>query len=178
MSIVYLLLGSNLGNRQEYLYKAAQYIQDNTGSVRELSSVYESPSWGFKHPSAFLNQAIALSTELSPVELLGILKNIELALGRTRPDKGNGYEARTIDIDIIFYDDIIYNDNQLSIPHPQTHNRRFVLLPLQELIPDFIHPVLQKTINQLLDSCKDDGKVEIYDDTQEYIILEDKRDAS
>lgn len=156
MSIAYLLSGSNLGNRAGNLQRAVSFIQRGAGNI-SCSPVYESPSWGFEHPIPFLNQVIELQTSLSPSSLLHMLLKIERECGRTR--SGNGYEARTLDIDILFYDDIIIDSAELSIPHPRLHLRRFALMPLSVIAPDLKHPVTGKSIRELLNECPDDSIV-------------------
>lgn len=160
MSIAYLLTGSNLGQRQENLCLALTALDGDAGKVQALSAVYESPPWGFEHPNAFLNQAIRLDTTLSPQELLKVILNTETALGRQRND--HGYAARTIDIDILFYDDLILTDKNLSIPHPRFHERRFALMPMADIAAGLIHPVLKKTVKELLDSCSDHSKLSLF----------------
>ncbi|MDT8392369.1 MAG: 2-amino-4-hydroxy-6-hydroxymethyldihydropteridine diphosphokinase [Bacteroidales bacterium] len=160
MSIAYLLTGSNLGQRQENLCLAVSALNGNAGKVQALSAIYESPPWGFEHPNAFLNQAIRLDTTLSPQELLKVILRTETLLGRQRDH--NGYAARTIDIDILFYDNIIRTDKTLSIPHPRLHERRFALTPLADIAAGLIHPVIKKTVKELLDYCTDNSKISIF----------------
>lgn len=160
MSIVYLLLGSNLGNRQKYLKDAVLLISAQAGSIIKTSSVYESPPWGFEHPQNFLNQAIEIETVLSPSMLLQETQRIEKMLGREE-NTSDTYEARSIDIDILFYDFIMLDKKDLCIPHPQLHLRRFALQPLVEMNPEFIHPLLQKSVQQLLNECPDESNVDI-----------------
>jgi deoxyguanosine kinase len=160
MSIAYLLSGSNLGNRWENLCNAAAAIRRLEVKVEQLSPVYESPAWGFDHPEAFLNQAIKLTTSLSPDDLLKCILEIENQLGRKR--SAGGYEARTIDIDILFYDDRIINSNDLIIPHPRLHLRKFALVPISTIDNDLIHPGFNKSIGQLLKECQDQSQIQAY----------------
>jgi len=160
MSIVYLLSGSNLGKRWENLYNAEKEIRKLEVELISLSPVFESPAWGFEHPEAFLNQAIELRTSLKPKVLLESLLNIENILGRTR--NNNGYEARVIDIDILFYDDLIINESDLIIPHPRLHLRRFALLPMSKLNAALVHPLYNKTISDLMYACEDKSIVNEY----------------
>lgn len=160
MSIVYLLLGSNLGDRHNHLNKATSLIGMKAGSVKQKSRIYESPPWGFEHPQNFLNQALEIETTYAPKMLLHILQEIESDMGRKR-NPGGTYEARTIDIDIIFYDDIIVDETDLCIPHPRLHERKFALLPLKEIKPQLYHPILKKTIEQLLLDCNDESPVDM-----------------
>jgi 2-amino-4-hydroxy-6-hydroxymethyldihydropteridine diphosphokinase len=150
---VYLLFGSNLGNRPGHIRKAIDKVKQRVGEPFTLSSLYETEPWGFNHETPFLNQAAGLYTLASPHALLQELICIEQESGRFR--KEGNYEARTLDIDILFYGrDIICRDN-LVIPHPRICERRFVLVPLEEIAPDFIHPVWNKSIHNLLKKCQD-----------------------
>jgi 2-amino-4-hydroxy-6-hydroxymethyldihydropteridine diphosphokinase len=160
MSIVYLLSGSNLGNRWENICNAEREIRKLELLINSLSPVFESPSWGFDHPKAFLNQAMEISTSLKPKALLKELLDIERHLGRVR--NKNGYEARVIDIDILFYDDLIIEDKELILPHPRVHLRRFALLPLSKIKATLVHPAYNKNISELLKDCRDDSTVTEY----------------
>ena len=157
MSIAYLLSGSNLGDRAANLQSAMSLIREHAGNITVCSPVYESPSWGFEHPVPFLNQAIEIETSLSAESLLSTLHQIERKCGRKR--SGDGYAARTLDIDILFYDDIIIDTADLSIPHPRLQLRRFALLPMSVIAPGLQHPVLGKSISELLHECPDDSIV-------------------
>lgn len=158
---VYLLLGSNLGNRVGFLKSAILKITRAVGEVREESKCYESSPWGFEHSKLFLNKVIVVETEFSPEEVLALTQRIETELGRIR-NKASGYGPRTIDVDILFYDDIILDLPQLKIPHPLLRERRFTMLPMNEIAPEFIDPVSKKTIRELLKKCKDKSDVTIY----------------
>lgn len=161
MNLVYLLLGSNLDDRATMLEKAGKALETNIGRIISSSSVYESGPWGFKAPEKFLNQVIVLETLLSPSNILLAIIQIEESMGRKR--SANGYQSRTIDIDILFYNDRIICEPDLTIPHPHIEERRFTLLPLSELNDAMIHPACNKSIGQLLDECSDDGDVKLYD---------------
>ena len=161
MSQVYLLLGSNLGNRPYFLSKAILSINKYIGTVQKRSQVYETEPWGFEHPTMFLNMVILVKTQLEPYQVLDHMLSIESEIGRQR-DESNGYEARSIDIDILFYDSMILKDTKLTIPHPKLHERKFTLVPLSEIAPNLNHPVLQKTIRQLLAECNDKNNVELF----------------
>lgn len=160
MGLAYLLTGSNLGNRWQHISDALASIGRMAGEVTAFSSVYESPAWGFRHPIPFLNQAIRLRTDLLPRELLDLLIEIESQMGRKR--KGNGYEARNIDIDILLYDNLVMEEEGLVIPHPRMHLRRFALLPLADIDEDIYHPGFRRNIQTLLETCPDKSGIELF----------------
>lgn len=143
-STAYLLLGGNLGNREANLKKAIELLNDKIGKVITSSSLYETAAWGKTDQPAFLNQAIALQTNLSALEVLGLALGIEQELGRVRKDK---WGERLIDIDLILFGDQIINiPDKLQVPHPHMQDRKFVMEPLAEIAPEVIHPVLGETI--------------------------------
>lgn len=149
----YLLLGSNLGNRQLYLQQATELIAHQVGDIIGQSAVYETEAWGKTDQPGFLNLALMVATTLGPIELLHQVLEIEKVLGRVRHEK---WGARLIDIDIIFYEDEVVNvEDELQIPHPQMQYRKFVIEPLAEIAPDFVHPVLQKTLKEILAELED-----------------------
>lgn len=144
---VYLALGSNMGHRRANLKAALNNLTPQM-AVKKKSSVYETPPWGFEDQAAFLNQVIMVETYLAPQALLAHLKRLEMALGRV-PGFQNG--PRLIDIDILFFDDMIMDTPPLVIPHPRLHERAFVLVPLNDIEPDLVHPLLHKSVSELLD---------------------------
>ena len=153
---VYLLLGSNVGDRKSNTNKAIELIRADISPSIRLSSLYETAAWGKTGQAAFLNQAIAIQTDIKPLLLLGLLKKIEKATGRQETEK---WGPRVIDIDILFYGPEIIQGPELQVPHPYLPVRRFALLPLAEIAGDFVHPVLKKTIKELLAECPDTSEV-------------------
>ena len=146
---VYLALGSNLGDRLANLKQAIDALTPQM-EVKAKSSVYETPPWGFEDQPKFLNQVVKAKTYLDPQPLLKHLKRLEVALGR-QASFPNG--PRLIDMDILFYDDLILNTSSLIIPHPRLHERGFVLLPLMELSPDLVHPLNKKSVREMVAEC-------------------------
>ena len=153
MNRAYLLTGSNMGERLEHLAHAKELIAAQCGSIIVTSSIYETAAWGKTDQPAFLNQALALDTLLTARQLIRRVLKIENQIGRIREEK---YGPRTIDIDILLFNDDIHNYKLLKLPHPEMQNRRFALLPLSEIAAENIHPVFQKTISTLLKECKDE----------------------
>lgn len=158
MKTVYILQGSNEGNRHEHLDLSTIEIKKRIGSISAKSSTYESEPWGFEARQWFLNRVIVIETELYPLKILQELLNIELEFGRKRADDGK-YHSRTLDLDILFIDNEIISTPELEVPHPQIQKRRFTLLPLSEIAPCLVHPILHKTISELLSECTDQAKV-------------------
>lgn len=158
MPTVYLSLGSNLGNRQAQLTTAITLLTERAGRISALSGFYETEPWGYNSTHPFLNMAVHLETSLSPLELLTITQQIEYELGRTLKKEKNSYEDRPIDIDILLYDNIISDNPELVIPHPLMHQRLFVLQPLAEIAPNVIHPVLKRSIIELLNELSKNEK--------------------
>ena len=152
MNSVYLLTGGNVGNRQQYLQESARLIETLCGKIIRQSAVYETAAWGKTDQPAFLNQVLELSTILEPERLMQQLLAIEMVIGRIRAEK---YGPRIIDIDILLFNNEVINTALVTIPHPQLANRQFVLTPLNELAAGYVHPVLKKTITELLAVCPD-----------------------
>ena len=157
---VFLSLGTNLGNKQTNLLKAINEIDENIGSVISFSKVYETEAWGFECKDNFQNQIIEVMTDLEPLQLIDCCIDIEKTMGRKRNDYRK-YESRIIDIDILFYGEEIIKEENLQIPHPLLHQRRFILEPLNEIAPELIHPLFGKSISRLLEECEDTGLVKI-----------------
>lgn len=152
MNTAYLLIGGNLGDRAAYLQTALKRIEETCGAISHYSSIYETAAWGNTDQPSFFNQAVVLSTTLSPAALMDQLLAIELEMGRIRTQK---YGPRTIDLDILMIDKLVVDSEKLTIPHPQMHNRRFALLPLAEIAPTLYHPNMGLTVAELLDTCPD-----------------------
>jgi 2-amino-4-hydroxy-6-hydroxymethyldihydropteridine diphosphokinase len=149
---VFLLLGSNLGDRHLFLKQAIERIEKEIAPALKASSVYETQSWGKTDAPDYLNQVVMLQTDLSAQIILQKILNIEHILGRSRREK---WGSRTIDIDILFYGDAIINEPGLQIPHPELHKRRFTLAPLAEIAPRLVHPVLKNNILHIKNQLKD-----------------------
>lgn len=154
MACAYLSLGSNIGDREYFLRSAVDLIKKEIGSSVKCSGVYQSAPWGFEAETPFLNMAAVVETILSPEDLLDHCASIEKRLNRVRSSSGN-YISRTIDVDIIYYDDRVLNLPNLIIPHKFMHERNFVLVPLEEIAPDKMHPVFNKSTVELLTACPD-----------------------
>jgi 2-amino-4-hydroxy-6-hydroxymethyldihydropteridine diphosphokinase len=158
MSKIYLILGSNIGNKQQTIEKAIVELEKRIGAIHQKSSMYATEPWGMNTNEIFINQVVALESEFLPLNILKHCLEIEKQFGRTR--HSNTYENRTLDVDILFIDQMILNSKDLQIPHPRILERRFVLEPLLEICPDFVHPQLNKTIRQLYNDCADGLRVE------------------
>lgn len=155
----WLLLGGNIGDRMLHLAEARASIERTCGSISKASAIYQTAAWGKENQPDFLNQALEIETELSPIDLLSQLLEIEKELGRLRLER---WAERTIDIDILYFGDEIIKLPELNIPHPRVQLRRFALVPLVEIAPNLVHPELHKTSGQLLESCPDVLEVKLF----------------
>ena len=160
MNEAILLLGSNAGDRIAMIENAKLLLTKEKINIIKQSSLYETEAWGLEDQPVFLNQVVIAKTDLNAAKLLNTLLEIEHQMGRIRIKK---WEQRCIDIDILFFNDAVINDPEasggLKVPHPHLHERRFTLIPLNELVPSYLHPVFNKTISELLDECNDDKEV-------------------
>lgn len=159
----YIILGSNMGDSCAIIAKAVEKIGERCGKIVASSSVYESEPWGFDAENNFLNQMLCIETDLDARTLLKELLQIEAELGRQRHESQQRYVSRPIDIDIVYYSDMINDDDFLVLPHPRMSQRKFVLMPLCEIAADFIHPVFKKSSMTLLKDCNDDSEVSLYE---------------
>ncbi len=150
MAIAYLGLGTNLGNKDENLNGAVEYIRERVGRINSLSAFYVTEPWGFKSENSFLNAVCSVATDISPIELLYVTKAIEEEMGRNKKSVDKIYSDRIIDIDILLYDDLIMQSEELTIPHPIMTERDFVMIPLAEIAPELVHPVLKKKMKEFL----------------------------
>lgn len=158
---IVLSIGSNQGDRKSLIQQAIDIINQEVATVIAVSKLYESPSWGFES-EPFYNCAVLIHTSNTASKILTKVLKLEKQLGRVRSDE-KGYSSRTIDVDLISFNDEIIATSNLNIPHPQMHNRLFVLLPMRDLSTDFIHPVLQQNINELIQNCTDSGNCKAID---------------
>ena len=158
MSEVYLGIGTNLGDRLQILREAVRGLNEIGVEVKEYSSVYETPPWGFESADAFYNMVVKAETGLSPEELLRSIQQLERSLGREKKSM-EGYESRIIDIDILFFDTKVINTDELKIPHAFFHRRLFVLIPLKELNPLFINELTGFTLEWHINNCKDQSEI-------------------
>lgn len=153
---LYLLTGSNLGDREALLQQARTAIADQIGHIAKASGLYETQPWGLREQPDFLNQALLVHTQLLPPKVLEVAKSIEKTMGRKTVIR---WGERLIDIDLLFYDAIIFESERLIIPHPRVQDRNFALAPLAEIAPDLRHPVLGKTVAELLKIAPDGSRV-------------------
>ena len=157
---IVLLLGGNIGDTRGYLRNALTLLEQYMGFISQQSYFYKTASWGY-HSNDFINIGLVIETSKNAEECLNITQDIEDELGRIKEDSSDVYSDRTLDIDIIFYNDLIFKTEKLTIPHPRMHERNFVLQPLVEMIPEFEHPVLKKTISELANNCTDTSKARL-----------------
>lgn len=150
-------LGSNMGDRKRSLERAAGLLSERTGSLESLSGMYESPSWGYESDSTYMNCCLAIRTEMEALDLMETALEIEKEMGRTR--EGQGYSDRIIDIDLLLCGDRVVNHPRLILPHPRMSLRRFVLVPLSEILPGLKHPVSGLSISELLKCCPDKSEL-------------------
>ena len=155
---LYISLGSNMGDKFAHLQQAVDAVFEEIGTIEKMGPVYETASWGFEADS-FLNTVLLVQTSLNIETVLEKILSIEKKLGRNRK-QSNAYESRIIDIDILFFDDKVYSSKELQVPHPHLQDRRFVLQPLNDIAPDFLHPSLKKTSLQLLQECTDETSIQ------------------
>ena len=157
---IVLSFGGNHKNTKSCFKKSISQLEKRMGSILLTSQIYESEAWGFKKKTDnFLNQVVVLETDRSPEQALIIAQEIEVELGRKTKSNNQVYQDRPIDIDLLFYEDKILKKPTLTIPHYLIQDRKFILIPLEEIMPEFIHPVLKKSMKELLLSCKDKNKV-------------------
>jgi 2-amino-4-hydroxy-6-hydroxymethyldihydropteridine diphosphokinase len=159
MEGIFLLLGSNLGERTKSLNQAIHALRKKGVKLVKKSSIYETAAWGIEDQQAFLNQVLQVDTSLAPEELLKLILEIELELGRVRKIK---WGERIIDIDILYYNDILCQEKNLEIPHPGIPHRRFTLIPLVEICPELLHPKIKISQKKLLDNCNDNLEVHLF----------------
>ena len=148
--IAYISLGSNLGDTNLNLGKAISKITEKAGAVLAVSSICQTEPWGYQSSNEFLNQVIQLETSLSPTDLLSVMQAIEKEMGRKKKTGNSSYQDRVIDLDLLFYDDLILESETLILPHPLCHKRKFILEPLTEIAPELFHPILKISIKELL----------------------------
>jgi len=157
MKLIYLSLGSNLGQREQFLQEALKLIQSRIGRIESVSRYYESEAWGFSSAYNFYNCCLSLQTTIEPLPLMDMLLDIEHEMGRLR--EGKGFSDRVIDIDMLLYEERQLDHPRLTLPHPSMADRRFVLAPLAEIAPLLIHPVAGISITRLLQECSDESEV-------------------
>lgn len=160
MNIAYLSIGGNINDRLQNLKQCLELIKMSCGSIENKSNIYESEAWGVNSKNKYLNQTIKLLSPLSPKDLLSTIQSIELKMGRQRTEIQ--YSDRTIDIDILAFNNQIINEVDLIVPHPRLHLRKFVLVPLREIEPNWEHPISLHKITKLMSLCKDSSEISVY----------------
>lgn len=163
MNTILILQGSNMGERYQMLEESRKQIALKIGAVNLVSKMYESEPWGFESDVWFLNRVLQVQTEMDVFQVLYQLLEIEKQLGRIRNLGSKSYSSRTIDLDILFFNQEIIHSPELEVPHPKIHLRKFTLLPLCDLVPEWIHPESLLTVKQLLENCKDETLVKNFD---------------
>lgn len=156
MECCYILFGSNMGDKEALFAQACLLINNRCGQVVRVSAAYESEPWGFEAEEWFLNRVIVVETEKTPEELLQQLLDIERELGRVRHPEIQGYTSRTVDLDLLYFGQRVINTDSLTVPHPRLHLRRFALVPMCEVAPEWVHPVFGLTQQELLQQCPDE----------------------
>ncbi len=167
MREVYLLLGGNIGNTRQNLRQAEGLININAGKVVKSSSYYRTAAWGVSAQPDYLNQALKIVTDLEPQVLLSVLQKVERVLGRKRSIH---WGVRSVDIDILFYEYRVIDTPTLTVPHKQIPHRRFVLIPLYEIAPQLIHPILKKSTEELIQACEDTLTVQVLAENSEKLV--------
>lgn len=157
MHKIFLGIGGNIGNKADNFNKVYTFIKNKLGEIVKSSSVYETPPWGFTADDNFWNQVLIVESQLSQTEVLQKINEIENSFGRER--ETGKYNSREMDIDILYYDDLFTETGTLIIPHPRIQQRKFVLVPLNEIAPDFKHPLLRLTSFQMLENCRDESVI-------------------
>jgi 2-amino-4-hydroxy-6-hydroxymethyldihydropteridine diphosphokinase len=159
MHTVIISTGSNQGEREQHLQSAIEALEAHGFALLKASAVYETAAWGMEAQPAFLNQVLCVETVHKPSHCMELMLAIERAMGRQRQQK---WGPRIIDLDILFYDHDVINESDLMVPHPYLHKRRFILQPLHEIMPDYIHPVLKLSVSEMLENCEDVLPVTLY----------------
>ena len=163
---IFIGLGSNLGDRRTHLNVAMALLEERVGRIEKKSSIYRSPPWGFEAKEDFYNMVVQIKTDKEASIVLNLLKEIELSMGRIKITSGT-YESRVIDLDIIDFEGIIFKEKNLVLPHAQLHLRKFVLVPLHEIAPRWIHPILNQNCTGLLKRIDSNDFIEKLMDTND-----------